>query len=201
MTSAIRHRRRGAGLEHAIYEAVLAELTAVGYRGLTMEGVAARAGTGKASLYRRWANKQELVLRAMSEISPELIGPAVDTGQLRGDLVGTLSQMTESIEATDRALYPVVLEMILERRQHPDLATTVIDQLLEPRLQAIMDALRRAARRGEVRTASVSELLVRVGPAMVIHQLLQYGTVPSPDEIEDIVDLVMLPALQHGRVA
>ena len=60
-----RSRRRGEVLERALYEATLAELAEVGYGGLTMEGIAARAHTGKAALYRRWATKCELVHAAL----------------------------------------------------------------------------------------------------------------------------------------
>ncbi|TDD64977.1 TetR family transcriptional regulator, partial [Actinomadura rubrisoli] len=63
-------RRRGGDLEAAIYEAVFAQLEAVGYRRLTMEGVAAAARTGKAALYRRWPSKDELVTDALKHVLP-----------------------------------------------------------------------------------------------------------------------------------
>ena len=59
--SSSKSRRRGEVLERALYEATLAELAEVGYGGLTMEGIAARARTGKAALYRRWCSKHDLV--------------------------------------------------------------------------------------------------------------------------------------------
>lgn len=193
----IRRRRRGTELEYVIYDAVLGELASTGYRSLTMEGVAARVGTGKASLYRRWANKQELVLAALSHKAPELAGVPADTGELRGDLLALLTQMvTMMAQPTGRAVYIVILESIMDREQNPGLAARLIDTLLEPRLRAIMEALRRAVRRGEIRISRASELLARVGPALVVQQILQYGTLPSPREIVDIVDLVLLPALR-----
>src|SRR6201999_1637372 len=60
-----RSRRRGEVLERALYEAPLAELAQVGYGRLTTEGIAARAHTGKAALYRRWASKHDLVHAAL----------------------------------------------------------------------------------------------------------------------------------------
>ena len=60
----MRHRRRGATLERAIHEAVFTELADVGYAAFTIESVASRARTGKASIYRRWPTKQDLVLDA-----------------------------------------------------------------------------------------------------------------------------------------
>src|ERR1700761_2236131 len=70
-----RSRRRGEVLERALYDATLAELAAVGYGGLTMEGIAARAHTGKAALYRRWAGKCELVHAALVYALPPLPEP------------------------------------------------------------------------------------------------------------------------------
>ena len=64
-SNGIRSRRRGEVLERALYEATLAELAEVGYGGLTMEGIAARAHTGKAALYRRWCSKHDLVYAAL----------------------------------------------------------------------------------------------------------------------------------------
>src|ERR1700753_2086384 len=63
-------RRRGAALEDAILSAAYAELTDVGYTAFTVEGVAARARTGKASIYRRWPSKQELVLDSLCSELP-----------------------------------------------------------------------------------------------------------------------------------
>lgn len=65
-----RSRRRGDELLQAIYSAVLVELADTGYGGLTMEGVAARAGTGKAPLYRRWNSKDGLILDTVQQDCP-----------------------------------------------------------------------------------------------------------------------------------
>ena len=78
-----RTRRRGKELEDALYDATLAELAAVGYGGLTMEGIAARARTGKAALYRRWTKsclldqrryRAALPVRARAAI-PSMVSP------------------------------------------------------------------------------------------------------------------------------
>ena len=74
-TPAGRSRRRGEILERALYEATLAELADAGYGGLTMEGIAARAHTGKAALYRRWGSRQELVHAALVFTLPPLPEP------------------------------------------------------------------------------------------------------------------------------
>ena len=71
------HRRRGKELEDALYDATLAELAAVGYGGLTMEGIAARARTGKAALYRRWTSKHDLVQAALLYALPPVPEPRI----------------------------------------------------------------------------------------------------------------------------
>ena len=84
---------------------------------------------------------------------------------------------------------------MLQRDRHPQAAEAVIESLLKPRLDAISAALRRAARRGEIRPGAVTSLLAQTGPALVIHQQLHYGSPPSQAEITEIVDRVLLPAL------
>src|SRR5271156_4746093 len=85
-TPAIRTRRRGKQLEDALYDAALAELATVGYGGLTMEGIAARARTGKAALYRRWSSKHDLVQGALLYPLPPLPEPRSDRSA-RGNLL------------------------------------------------------------------------------------------------------------------
>ena len=77
-TATVRTRRRGKQLEDALYDATLAELAAVGYGGLTMEGIAAQARTGKAALYRRWSSKHDLVQAALLYALPPLPEPRAD---------------------------------------------------------------------------------------------------------------------------
>jgi AcrR family transcriptional regulator len=194
------HRRRGKQLDAAIVDAVYAELADRGYRALTMQAVAARAGTGKAPLYRRWSNKQELILHVLDQQPPAEAEPRTDTGNLRDDLIAQLEHMSEAMtQPVGQALTNLILELATDREQHHELTSTVIDTLLEPRLDSIMTAIRRAARRGEIRAAAVSELIARVGPALIIQQRLYNGTLPTPPEIAAIVDTILLPALGHTR--
>jgi AcrR family transcriptional regulator len=191
-----RQRRRGTQLEDQIREAVFAELAEGGYRGLSMQGVARRAGTGKAPLYRRWPNKQQMLIDVLAHQPPGGQEAPADTGQLRGDLIQILTQMAIAMaQPVGRALSALIVEMVLQRDRHPEAAQAVIESLLEPRLDAIMAALRRAARRGEIRPGAVSSLLAQTGPALVVHQQLNYGTPPSRAEVTEIVDRVLLPAL------
>ena len=192
----VRHRRRGGQLEADIREAVFAELAEAGYRGLSMQSVARRAGTGKAPLYRRWPGKDQMLIDVLAHQPPGRDEPPADTGTLRGDLIGILTQMVAAMaQPTGRALYALIVEMALHRDKHPRAAEAIIETLLEPRLDAITAALRRAAKRGEIRPGAITGLLAQTGPALVINQQMHYGTPPSDAEITEIVDRVLLPAL------
>lgn len=192
----IQHRRRGGQLEADIRAAVFAELAEAGYRGLSMQGVARRAGTGKAPLYRRWPSKDQMLIDVLAHQPPGRDEPPADTGQLRGDLIQILTQLAAAMaQPTGRALYALITEMALHRDRHPRAAEAIIETLLEPRLDAITAALRRAAKRGEIRPGAVTGLLAQTGPALVIHQQMHYGSPPSESEITEITDRVLLPAL------
>src|SRR5579862_7784729 len=86
----VRHRRRGEQLESALLDAAWAELVSAGFAGLTMESVAARAKTGVAVLYRRWSNKDDLVIAALEHYGRTHRIEIPDTGSLRGDLLAFL---------------------------------------------------------------------------------------------------------------
>ncbi|WP_162795308.1 TetR/AcrR family transcriptional regulator, partial [Nonomuraea lactucae] len=87
-------RRRGEALNAAIFQATLDELAETGYARLTMERVAERAGAGKASLYRRWPTRLELVMDAVYEVLPDPASTP-DTGTLRGDVLAALRGAAE----------------------------------------------------------------------------------------------------------
>src|SRR5262245_65269824 len=87
-------RRRGQALESAITEAVLALLSEIGYEAVTMEGVAARARTGKAALYRRWASKADLGV----DVPERRLAPMDDLpehGKARAELLDELPGLSE----------------------------------------------------------------------------------------------------------
>src|SRR5580698_265780 len=96
MSDQVRQRRRGEELEHAVLAAAWEELVDVGFASLTMESVAARARTGVAVLYRRWPNKDELVLAALMHYRQGRPVEIVDTGTLRGDLLALLAAIGEA---------------------------------------------------------------------------------------------------------
>jgi AcrR family transcriptional regulator len=188
----VRTRRRGAVLENAIRQAVFAELFEVGYAALTMEAVAARAGSGKAPLYRRWANKRDMVIDTISGALPRDDDQVADTGGLRADLIRLLGSMVATMHTVPGRAMNTLIE---ERHRHPELADAVIKRLIEPRLSWVAQAIRHAVAQGEIPAPTSVDVVARAGPAMILQHELQYGQIATEADIADIVDIVLLPAL------
>jgi AcrR family transcriptional regulator len=130
----------------AILDATLALLAESGFSGLTVEGVATRAGVGKATIYRRWPSKLHLAIEAFSQL-PGL--EEVDTGKVVDDLEEMLRSYLHILNATPLAA--VVPSLAGERAHNPELSE-LIDPILRGRRQPIMRALRRGVERGELRS-------------------------------------------------
>ncbi|MGB9376920.1 MAG: TetR/AcrR family transcriptional regulator [Mycobacteriales bacterium] len=185
-------RRRGEALEQAIFDAVIADLAETGYDTLTMEGVASRAQTGKAALYRRWSCKEDLVLDALECKMPPLDDPP-DNGSIRADLLDLLGRMADMASSPTGCAMQYVVGSL---KRNPDIAQAVYTRVIEPRQQLIIDALRRGADRGEVRPDAVSRLVAQVGPSMIVQKLVADGPPVTRATVESIVDEVVMPMLR-----
>ena len=178
-------RPRSEVAHQAILDATLELLAEVGFSALTVEGVAQRAGVGKATIYRRWASKLPLVVEAFGEL------PAfedVDTGSLEGDLKAMLTQYLRNFLATPLAtVYP---SLAAERRHNPELGE-LLDPLLRHRRRPLDAALRRAVARGELAPDLDLELAsdLIVGPVAV--RLFFRGTQIKPDMVGPMVDMAL----------
>ncbi|WP_406012008.1 TetR/AcrR family transcriptional regulator [Streptomyces sp. NBC_00984] len=180
-------RRRGAELEQAIYVATLDELAANGYGRLTMEGIAARAGTGKAALYRRWPGKQPLVLDALRYALPPLPEPDPERST-RENLADALAAFSGVLAG--RTLVPGI-EFIVDLLREPDLRAMFADRVIAPRLERIEAILHEGMRSGELGPEIEHPLAARTGPALILQTFLLTGEPPSPREIDLIVDTVL----------
>ena len=187
-----RPRRRGAALETAILEATLTELADVGYARLSVERVAERAGASKASLYRRWPSKVELVMDAVYHVFPDPASPP-DTGSLRGDLLAVMRTVAEQLAGpAGQALSGVLSDALGD----PDKARRVRSYARGTSQAGMREIARRAVARGEVDPTAVTERRLEAGHAMLRHHFITRG-VPIPDHvIVEIADEVMIPLLQ-----
>lgn len=159
-------RPRSAAAEQAILRATVAEVAEVGIRALSVERVAARAGVGKATVYRRWPAKDALVAAAVRSVQAGM--PVRDTGYLREDLREMYRTALHAVRSAPmvRALY---LRLLSERDADPELFATFTDQLVRPRLQQLTDLVDGGRRRGEIRSDLDPAMVVDVvvGPALV----------------------------------
>lgn len=184
-------RRRGTALDTAILAATIAEIEESGYPDLRMERVAARARASKASLYRRWPSKVELVMSAAYTLLPDL-ATVTDTGDLRGDL---LALHRESAELLAGPAGRAIRGLISDALRDPDVAARFRSYTRGSTLQAMQQIVRRADERGELRAGAVTTRQLETGPALLrMHFLTHEG--PVPDEVVvEIVDEVVLPLL------
>jgi AcrR family transcriptional regulator len=178
-------RPRSEEAHQAILDATLALLVEVGFSALTVEGVATRAGVGKATIYRRWPSKLPLVVEAFGQL-PGF--EEVDTGSLEGDLKQMLRAYLEGYNATPlSALLP---SLAGERFHNPELS-----ELFEPvskgRRRPLQRAFERARERGEIAEDVDIELAADlvVGPIAVT--LFFKGGDLNTEMVEPIVDLAL----------
>lgn len=182
-------RRRGEALYRAIFEATLDELAEVGYAELTMERVAARARTGKTSVYRRWPSRAELVVDAIAHALPAR-DELSDTGDLREDVLTLLRRVVERLAGP---LGEAARGLIAEAVRDPDLASMAQNRVIDSPAGLMLEILRRGAVRGEVRPQALTPWVATVGPTLVREHFLIHGT-PIPDQVlTEIVDQVVLP--------
>jgi AcrR family transcriptional regulator len=194
----VRRRRRGEQLESALLDAAWDELVDVGFASLTMESVAARARTGIAVLYRRWANKDELVLAAFEHYRRAHPITVPDTGALRGDLLALLTAFSKA-----RAGFVAVAAAAAFSGLLPDTGLTPAqarDKFLGDRpLWRDQVIYRRAHDRGEIDLDGIPSDVLSMPFDLVRHDLLMDLKPLKAARIRSIVDELFLPLAQGGR--
>ena len=174
-----------------ILQAALAVLAEVGYDRLTMEAVAAKAHAGKATLYRRWASKAELVVEAVSVMKTDCMPPLSDSGSLSGDL-HTVARMITSRASGDELC---VMRGLASALAHDgDLAAVFEREFLGQRRNDMAELLRRAQRRGEIPPDRDIEILAHVLPSMVFARSLATSRPIDRTFLKRLIDEVLIPA-------
>jgi AcrR family transcriptional regulator len=164
-------RPRSEECTKAIIDATLQELAESGYVALTIDGVAARSGSGKATIYRRWSTKADLVADAIDRHTfAEL--PMDDTGDLEADLRRYLRALERALSGIDGEL---LLALTAERLRNPELASAFDRRFVDERRTWLRGLLRSAIDRGELPPATDVELLADVGPALYLHAFVHGG--------------------------
>jgi AcrR family transcriptional regulator len=185
-------RRRGAALERAILAAALEELNEVGYAELTMDRVAARARTGKAALYRRWANRAELIVDACKQ-HVITTTEVPDTGDIRSDMIAFLRLMSARMDSPFGSMMRGLLGEMLRA---PELENALRERASGVGPTVVLSILERAVARGEVAPDVLRSRRATVATDLLRHEFLLHGA-PIPEEtIIDIVDNIYLPLVR-----
>ncbi len=187
-------RKRDHSRDPEILQATLDVLAETGYDRMTIDMVAARAKAGKATLYRRWPSKAELVIDAvgcMKKGAYEL-DALPDTGTLRGDLVAMIKP--PSLQESERKLQ-IMAGIVSMLSTSPELAEAAQEALVAPRRRANRVLMERAVARGEIPGDRDLDLVASVGSAMVANRVLLERRPVTREFLISLIDDIVLPAL------
>ena len=180
-------RPRSDRLQRAILDATRELLVSEGFAGLRLEHVAARAGVGKATIYRRWASKEELALAVLEELaSPHIV--IAETGNTRQELLAATMNAMRAVN--DTPFGPVIAALLSQIAMNPLLGDPFRATVVQGRRDEVRRAIWRGIRRGDLRADAdvdvATELLV--GP---VYFRLMFGGELTRDFAERVVDAVI----------
>ena len=180
-------RPRSAEVDQAILAAAIRMLAEHGFDGLTMEGVASEAGVGKATLYRRWPSKIDLVLDAIRSMKPMVDIP--DHGDVRSDLI---EMVTGALSWGGHGDYTEVVSALMsELRRNDELATVYRQQFLAPRRAESLRMIQRGIDRGEVRADVDLDLVLDMLIGTIVYRTTISGGELTEAVAERAVDQVL----------
>jgi len=186
-------RPRSVASEQAILDAALELVVELGYDKLTMDALAERARASKATIYRHWSGKAEVVADAIRGHATDAMPADPDTGTLRGDLLAFLEMSCDALEAEDGPLLAAVLWAM---RTDPALASLVRGQMVDQKRRITAGAVTRAAERGDCRADVDPMVICEVMESMVMSRLLFTGDPLDNAFCLHLVDDVVLPLVR-----
>lgn len=187
-------RKRDHTRDPEILDAALDVLAEVGYDRMTMDMVAARAKAGKATVYRRWPSKADLVIEAVACMKKVDVDPAKlpDTGTLRGDLIAMMKPHT--IVDAEKKLQ-VMAGLVSMLAQNPEFTDAVNEAIVEPRASINRVFLQRAVDRGEIPADVDIEQLAILAPSMASYRVLVLRRPVDRKFLMGVLDDILLPAV------
>ena len=187
-------RPRDPSRDGVIRAAILRLLAEVGYGALTMDAVASEAGVGKATIYRRWRTKQDLVVDTISDLNRAEASPP-DTGSLEGDLRAMLHSLVASISGPTGA---ATLSLLSTVPHHPALAEAFRSGPIAVWQQAFQEIFARAEERGEVPPGLVGSAVGETTSALLVQRWLLTGRPVDESYADEVLDTVVLPLLRQA---
>ena len=166
-----------------------------GYDRLSLDVVASTARASKATLYRRWPTKAELVLAAFVEGTRQVaVDP--DTGKLRGDLL----RIGEQIRAHVSTHASTIRAVLMEISRSATLAAMLQEQFLAQRKALMRRVLARAVDRGEIEASAITDDLWDLLPGYLIFRSVLTGRAASRRTVQHLVDNVIIPSLTRHNI-
>jgi AcrR family transcriptional regulator len=182
-------------VERAALTAALEQLAAGGVKGLTIEGVAARTGIAKTTLYRRWRSKEDLALAVLLEMA-QMATDAPGGADLRSGLIGYLDAVITILR--DTLLGRVMQGLVSDLATDPEMAAAFRSEVVALREQHLATLLARSLESGELRQDVDLPLLQEMLFGPVYYRLLFCGHALDTDLAQRIVDSV-LPAIHADQ--
>ena len=165
-----------------------------GYDGLTVDAVVSKARASKATVYRRWPSKAELVLAAFIEGIRQVAVPP-ETGTLRGDLL----QLGETICQQGHQHASTIRAVLVEVSRHPALNDALQHQFLDQRKALVQHILQLAVDRGEITDAAIADELWDLLPGYLIFRSIIPGQPPTRRTVQALVDDFIVPGLTRSN--
>jgi AcrR family transcriptional regulator len=186
-------RPRDEAREQAILEAAVELLTEVGYDAMSIEAVALRARSSKATIYRRWPGKPELVADAMRRRTEPVLEDLPDTGSLRGDLLMLAQRMFAGIEGADGGL---MCGLAVAVRADAEFGRLLAAHTHENKLRTVAVVIARAEARGEIPPGADPDLILQVAPGVALFHQMSGERLDAPFA-EYLVDRILIPLLRQ----
>ena len=185
-------RPRDHNREDAIESAAIELMREVGYERCTIEAIACRAKASKATIYRRWKNKQELILSAVNRYS-FCSSPDISTGNLRDDLVALITEKATNLKGPDGDL---ISALLTAAKSDSELGRLIPNAMNKNADETIQIMKQNAIKRGEISEAANIALLHDVIPGVIVYRIFMSKQVVDKKFIEQLVDDLLIPAFQ-----
>ena len=190
-------RPRDPSRDEVIRAALVRLLGEVGYGGLTMDALAEEAGVGKATIYRRWRTKQDLIVDSICDLGSVLTAPP-DTGSLREDI----RQFMHLLAETTRSPVGAMLRSLVPAMQHhPELRAAYRTGPLTVWRNAYAQMWARAEARGEVAPGLALSPMAETTSALIVQRWLLTDQPIDEEYVDRVLDTVVMPLLRHARPA
>jgi len=188
-------RPRDEKRDEAIQSAAIELMQEVGYERCTIEAIAAKAHASKATIYRRWKNKQELLLSAVTRHT-FCTTPEINQGNLREDLIEMISERIKNLKGPDGAVVSVLLTAA---KNDPELGKLIPSSIRENQDDSVMHIIERGIKRGEISKDANVELLLEILPGIFTYRIFMTHQSVNRKFIEQLVDGILIPSLQSKK--